>query len=103
MQLSEGTIAIPDTSFGRRFWAFHEENPRVYELFCRFTQEAIDAGRERLGARLVWERIRWYTLIETTDPDFKINDHYIAYYARLWAQEHPRYSDFFRFRELRAQ
>jgi len=85
----------------RRFWAFHEENPRVYELFQYFTFTLIQRGWKHHSSDAVLHRIRWQTAIETTDPQFKINDHYSAYYARLFMRDHPEHVGFFRTRELR--
>jgi hypothetical protein len=72
-------------------------------MFCRFTRQAINAGRTRFGARMVWERMRWYTMIEAKDEafNFKLNDHYPPYYARLFMEENPRYEGFFELRKVK--
>ena len=85
-----------------KFREHHEENPHVYELFKKFTQQVINAGFEHYSARAVFHRIRWYTNVETNDPTFKLNDHHSPYYARMWMQEHEP-EDFFRIRELRNE
>lgn len=74
----------------RQWTRFHRENPKVWELFNRFASEALYRGRQRLGARAVWERMRWYTTIETDDfpVDWKLNDHYPPFYARLFMAAH---------------
>ncbi len=85
----------------KKWRQFHDQNPHVYRLFKRFTREAIASGRERFGARMIWERMRWFTLIEAQDhaSDFKLNDHYPAYYARLFMEDHSRYDGFFETRD----
>ncbi len=84
----------------RDFEAFHAENPDVYQLFERFTFEAIQAGRKRFSARTVLHRIRWYTSVETRDPQgFKINDHWSPFYARMFHERYPAYAGFFELRE----
>lgn len=55
----------------------------------------IAAGRLKIGARLIGERIRWECAIQTTDVEFKINDHYWPFYARLFMTEHPRHAGIF--------
>jgi hypothetical protein len=88
----------PPTGFRVRFegWKkFHSDNPVVYEYFLRFALDAIEAGRTRFSARAIGERIRWYTQIETNDPDYKINDHYWPYYARLLTGTDERFASFF--------
>ena len=81
---------------------FHEENPRVYALFDKFSREAAESGRGRFGARMIWERIRWYTTIETKSRncDWKLNDHYITYYAREFMRRNPQYGKLFELRRM---
>jgi hypothetical protein len=83
------------------FVAFHRRNPSVWILFDRFALEAASGGRLRYSADAILHRIRWHVDIETNDPDgLKINDHFSAYYARLWQRAHPERAGFFRNREL---
>lgn len=95
-------IAFSETTSRYHRWKdFHNNNPQVYDLFVRFARQARDRERrQRFGARMIWERLRWYTQIETNDATaFKLNDHYPPYYARLLMLEHP--DDFAEFFELR--
>ena len=87
------------------FWKFHNDNPVIYELFKKFTGQAIARGYINFGAQTVIERIRWETNVATTtqtgsDPLKICNDH-AAYYARLWMHDHPMWPNFFRTRVLR--
>lgn len=82
------------------FVKFAGDNPHVRVLFERFAMEGIMSGRDNFGARMVWERIRWYTDIETTDLIFKVNNNFIAYYSRLFMIEHPEHGSFFRTRRM---
>ncbi len=86
---------MADATIQERFAEFHRDNPKVYELFQRFTYQALQTGRKRFGARMIWERMRWYTTVETNDLEFKLNDHYPPYYARLFMARHPKYAGFF--------
>tara|TARA_R110002110_G_scaffold112168_6_gene278974 strand:+ start:1910 stop:2194 length:285 start_codon:yes stop_codon:yes gene_type:complete len=79
---------------------FHRENPHVYKLFSKYAFEAINRGREHYSARTIIELIRWHTDIETNDKDFKINDHTVPYYARLFMHENPEHKGFFELRKL---
>jgi hypothetical protein len=87
----------------RAFQEFDEENPRVYELLCRFADEAISVGRTRLGISLLFERIRWEVYIITSDDEFKLNNNHRAYYARRWLSEHPQYPEFFATRKVKGE
>lgn len=85
----------------KRFCQFHKQNPQVYKLFKHFASQARDR-REHFGARMIGERLRWYTQIETTDADYKLNDHIWPYYARMLMLDEPeRYADFFSTRDAR--
>jgi hypothetical protein len=87
----------------QEFLDFHGKNPCVYELFDNFTRLLLDRGYEHHSADAVLHRIRWATTVETTEADFKINNNYSAYYARLWMKNNPAHEGFFRCRELRGQ
>jgi len=79
-----------------RFRDFHRANPQVFKLFREFAISAYERGhRSRFGARMLGERIRWYTSVETSDQQYKINDHYWPYYARLLALSDLRFAEFF--------
>ena len=86
-----------------KWWAWHKDNPHVYELFERFTMQAINRGHNRLSAWLIVNRIRWETIIETTGEDFKISNNYIAYYSRLFMAMNPEYAGFFRTKALKYE
>lgn len=90
-----GTPENPANPMEAAFWKFHRENPHVYTLFDRFTRRAIAAGRTRLASKLICERIRWETAVETRGEEFKINNNHMPYYARLWMRNNPRYAGFF--------
>ena len=102
-----GGWLFPDKSaFQRAFEAFHAVNPHVYRLFTHYAMEAHGLGTTRLGARLLWERMRWDVTVDThyADPneEYKLNDHYIAYYARHFMADHPELGEFFETRRLSA-
>ena len=83
-----------------RFETFDRENPHVYRLFDRFTLQAVNAGRTRFSAWAVVNRIRWFTSIETTDQDYKINNDFIALYARKFMRLHPEHGGIFSIKEM---
>lgn len=67
-----------------RFLAFHRENPRVYQLLVREARRYREAtGATKCGIGLLWERLRWLIVVETTDESPRLNDHYCPFYARL--------------------
>lgn len=85
-----------------RFEAYHKANPHIYELFKRFTFEKIRAGAKNLGSKAVFERIRWETGVETVGDDFKVNNIFTPFYARLFMRDYPEHEGFFRVRASAA-
>ena len=62
-----------------------------------------NANGGRCGARLVWERLRWHFRFESNEGEsFKLNDHYITYYARMAMEREPDLEGFFEIRQLRS-
>ena len=84
------------------FKCFHEKNPEVYEMFKRFTFQAINRGHKNLSSEMIVNRIRWETDVMTTDKDYKINNDYKPFYSRLFMAEHMQYENFFRKRGSHA-
>lgn len=83
------------------FWAFHEKHPEVYQLFSEFTFQLILAGYEHGSAKLIFERIRWETMVRAdAKGPVKLNNNYTSRYARLWEHRNPLYPGFFRRRAL---
>ena len=100
-------LELFDKASRERFqrWAkFHRENPKVWILFRKFARQAHERGnRSHFGARMIGERIRWYTQVETNDPEYKVNDHHWPYYARLLMLLEPeQFIDFFELRLKRT-
>lgn len=79
----------------QQFLDFHRDNPRVFELFKRFTNEARRAGRAHYGIKSIAERIRWHVSIETKGDDFKINNNFSSCYARMLIADDPSLKEFF--------
>jgi hypothetical protein len=89
----------PDSSI-IAWWNFHQENPEIYDLFKRFTFEAINSGKEKYSAWGIIHRIRWHTDMETTGSEYKISNNNIAYYSRLFMEDYPRFEGFFQTKKM---
>lgn len=79
----------------REFEAFHRDNPQVYALFVRFALQAA-GRRSHFGAKAVFERMRWHAAFDVTGDEFKVNNNYTAFYARLFERDYPQHAGFFR-------
>lgn len=92
------------------FIEFHKANPEVYDLFERFTFEAIDSGMNKIGAKFIFERIRWEIMIATkgagycvaTKKTLKLNNNFTAWYARLFMAKHRKYVGLFERRKAKS-
>jgi len=85
----------------QKWWEWHNKNPEVYELFKRFTMQVINTGRKRYSHWAIMNQIRWHTEIQTSGSEFKISNNYIAYYARLFVHENPKYKNFFTLKQMK--
>ena len=90
-----------DVSLLESFKKFHKENPKIYELFEKFSDDAKRAGRKRFSHWMIINRIRWYTSVETTGVEFKISNDFITMYARLLTLRRPEFDGFFSLKKLK--
>jgi len=80
---------------------FHQEHPEIWVLFCKFALEKIDQGHEYYGAKSVMERVRWETPAGGKAP--KINNNFVSFYSRRFAEAFPEHINFFRTRIQTSQ
>lgn len=91
----------PPTS-REQFEAYHAAHPEVLREMIRLAYEVRTAGHNRCGIDLLLARVRWYFWVERghpSDEEFKINNNFKPFYARLIMKESPDLGGFF---ELRA-
>lgn len=87
-----------------KFVIFHLTNPKIWELFVKYTFDRIDRGFKNYGAGAIFERIRWDTDTPTASEDnLKLCNDYRAYYARMFHAKYPQYDGFFRIRKRRSE
>lgn len=79
-----GEGEMTEATTAQRFDEFHAANPEVYRVLVRLAREWVAAtGRHKLGIKTLYERARWEIALQTGDADYKLNNNYTAYYARL--------------------
>jgi len=76
------------------------EHPEVWVMFCKFTQEKIDAGFKHFGTNTIFGRIRY----ETPAGDdglvaFKLSNNHAPFYARGFMDRFPEHEGFFHLRK----
>ena len=78
-----------------QMYQYHTENPQVYAKFEEFTFQVIGSGRKYSGAKMIFERLRYYSTVEA-NGQFKLNNDMTAFYARLFEDKNKQYDGFFR-------
>jgi len=91
-----------DESSKKAFWDYHAQNPIIYEKLKIYAKQLKDSGRNRFGIRAIFERIRWDMYIEYKNDDFKLNNTFSPFYARLLIFDHPEFDGFFETREVKG-
>lgn len=82
----------------REFRAFHEANPSVYIALRDRAFELLKAGRKRYGIMALINVVRWHRALTTHGDDYKINNNFAPFYARLLMEQEPDLAGFFEVR-----
>lgn len=82
------------------------ENIHVYNLFCKFTLQAIESGKKKISHWLIVNRLRWEMEIETKglceeDKEYKISNDYIAFLARDFIKDYPEHESIFNLKQMK--
>lgn len=88
----------------REFLAFHAANPHVLSEVIRLALALKERGITAGAIGLVWEELRRVQPVDTARApgEFRLNDHYRAFYARLAMHREPRLSGYFELRKQRV-
>lgn len=91
-------------SLDDQFNAFHKANPHVYQALKRLALQLARRGHRRIGIKMLFEVLRWQYAMSTNDPasDYKLNNNYTSFYARLLDAE-PELRGMFELRTQRWQ
>lgn len=94
---------LPDADPGlvARFWDYHEAHPDVFIEFWKLAEEIKLAGREKYSAWTIIQRIRWGHDVQAQNEPFKINNDFIALYARFLIHVAPEFDGFFELRSMK--
>jgi hypothetical protein len=90
----------PESTIQERSEAFDRANPAVYRELRRLAFILLDRGHKRFGVKMLAEQLRWQWYERTTDiSGYKLNNTYVAFYARKLMACEPELAGVF---ELRA-
>jgi hypothetical protein len=71
----------------------------VKKAFEYYARKAKAKGRKRFSATMIINRMRWYTQIESNDPEWKINNNWSRPMAEDLVKRCPEFGGFFEFRD----
>lgn len=83
-----------------QFRQFHALNPHVYEALVKLSRWCKTDGWRKGSINLLFERLRWEYAVQTHGDDYRLNNNYRAFYARLLMHDCPDLEGFF---DVRAQ
>jgi hypothetical protein len=80
----------PEATIEAAFNRFHKQNPHVYDQLVNLARSwKSQRGDQPVGMKMLFEVLRWQVAMKTTGDDFKLNNNYHSYYARMiMAREH---------------
>jgi hypothetical protein len=87
-QRVEGDAVMNGKWTKENFNLHDEKNPAIYELFVKFALQ-VAKRRSYYSAKNIFHRMRWETMIEEKESEFKIDDGWISHYARKFVNELP--------------
>jgi hypothetical protein len=91
----------PEATNEEKAMAFHAANPRVYEELRRLALTLYYRGHKHFGAKLLTEQLRWMWMERTSDMSgYKINNNFVATYARLLMKQEPELQGVFNLRRV---
>ena len=85
-----------------QFALFHCANPAVYRLIRSIAYDLKRRGFKRAGMKAIFEQLRWQFALHTSGDDYKLNNNFPAFYARLLEFREPQLKGFFRTRGQRV-
>ena len=97
-----GHVGPNGCSIETAFREFHADNPHVYDELVMLARRARSRGAVRIGIGMLFEVLRWRYTLRTVGDDFKLNNNYRSYYARLIMMREPDLAEIFETRQLHA-
>lgn len=86
----------------KRFEAFHRRNPHVLEVVESLAWAMWLQGVRRWGMKGIFEVLRWRYAMQTQGEQYKLNNVFTAFYARVVAARHRPLAHFFQVRRQRT-
>ena len=86
-----------------QFAAFDQAHPEVYQAFAKFAGQMRARGYTHYSADGIMHIVRYHAAVNPErDGGFKINNNFVALYARKLVAADPSFAGFFAFRVRRT-
>ena len=85
-----------------KFNEFHKENPEVYKQLVSMSRQLKVAGHKKCGMKMLFEILRWRSMLKTQGDEYKLPNNYTSRYARLIMENEPGLEGFFETRSLQT-
>ena len=86
-----------------KFWKFHIDNPHIYHRLVDLAVQLKENGVEQYGMGSLFEVLRWHWATGTArGEEFKLNNNYRPFYARLIMKNVTSLDDFLAIRDSQA-
>ena len=95
-------LRVLGQSLEEQFDAFHAANPHVYAALRTLAVSLKRRGAKKAGIGQLFEMLRWQYALQTQGNDYRLNNNYSSFYARL-LNEDPDLRGMFETRTLRWQ
>jgi len=92
----------PDSTLEERFYEFHAANPHVYTVIVKKALALRERGITHFGMKAIFESLRYDAALQTGGDEYRLNNNYTAFYARLIMRNTAVLKDFFETREQSA-
>lgn len=86
-----------------RFQEFRRRNPLVEQRLWGYCQELLARRVRRCGFSLLWERLRWDSLVLDGEEEFRLPNAHRSRYVRLLVREHPELEGIFTMRKIAGE
>lgn len=85
------------------FDRFNKQNPEVFRKFKKYAKQMYKNGRRRYSAWAIINAIRWEEDFTTRGSKFKINNNFIAFYARKLVKQDKAFKSFFLLKSMKQR
>lgn len=73
-----------------KFLRYHRNNPNVYRAICFYAREVVRlTGSRKVGINLLVGKVRYEAKIRVKSADWRVNNIYAPFYARLIEAREP--------------